>query len=318
MRKQYWCRLRTVASSVAVLAVCCMLAAAVLAAPADAAAPVVSVQFRTVDVPTSVSSPWDPPASTQVTGVNDAGTLVGLWTGAAGDQNGFIQQPGGQTISFDAFGLDTVAQAISDQGTVVGQVCTCGPGPFLFHGFVRSSDGGFTEFDDPSGPGQTYPTGINDSGVIVGSYGTGSGLSGFVDDRGKFTDLNYPGTTTTYLQAINNAGAIVGVSFDALGLPHGFLYQNGKFTDIDAPGAPGGFCEGTGISAGGVIIGDVCNDVGFSGWALSQGRFSSLNDPNAEPSGTYVGGISENGRMAGGFYLDTNGVQHGLVATLTP
>lgn len=129
MRKQYRCRLRTVASGVAIHAVCCMLAAAVLAAPAGAAAPVGSVQFRTVDVPTSVSPPWNPPASTQVTGVNDAGTLVGLWTGAAGHQNGFIQQPGGQTISFDAFGLDTVAQAISDQGTVVGQVCTCGPGP---------------------------------------------------------------------------------------------------------------------------------------------------------------------------------------------
>lgn len=80
--------------------------------------------------------------------------------------------------------------------------------------------------------------------MIVGDYGTGSGLSGFVDARGKFTDLNYPGTTTTYLQAINNSGAIVGVSFDALGLPHGFLYQNGQYTDMDAPGAPEGSARG--------------------------------------------------------------------------
>jgi probable HAF family extracellular repeat protein len=302
-----------------------MLAAAAFAATAGAASPVGSAQFRTVDVPASVCAQpcYSPPVFTQVSGVNNAGTLVGVWNGTAGDQHGFIQQPGGQPVSFDALGVPccTTPQAINDEGTVVGSVCTCQGSTFLYHGWVRSRDGTVTELDDPSAPDQTFPTGINDSGVIVGEYvadASGSSPSGFVYDREKWTSFHYPGSTATYVSGINNSGAIVGVAFDAVGLPHGFLYQNGKFTDIDGPGAPGGFCEGTGISAGGVIIGDICNDVSFSGWALSQGQFSSLIDPNAAPNGTYVGGISENGRMVGGFYFDASGVGHGLVATLSP
>jgi probable HAF family extracellular repeat protein len=257
--------------------------------------------------------------------------LVGTWQGIAGDQNGFIEQPDGQVISFDAFGLDTDGSAINDAGTVIGAVCVCGPGPtFLFHGWVRSPDGSFTELDDPLGPDQTHPFGINDSGVIVGSYTDASGAGhGFVYDRGKFTTLDFPGSASTSATAINNSGTIVGYYAGALGLAHGFRYQNGKFTEIDAPGAgtnPLGFCgdggDGTfplGISAGGAIVGNICNDVGVFGWALSHGQFSPLNDPmSAAPGLTVPEAISENGRMVAGFYFDTSFVGHGLVATLTP
>jgi probable HAF family extracellular repeat protein len=257
--------------------------------------------------------------------------LSGVWYGTSGDEHGFIQQPGGQPISFQAAGAPTAAAGINDAGTVVGGVGVCAPTE-LCHGFVRSPDGSITELDDPLGPDQTSLRGINDSGVIVGSYTDASGAThGFVDDRGKFTTLDFPGSTSTYAQGINNSGTIVGWYLDALGLGHGFRYQHGEFTEIDAPGAgtgtnPFGFCafvgQGTvpfGISAGGAIVGFRCNDVGLFGWGLSHGQFSSLNDPNAaQQDWTVPTAISENGHMVTGIYLDTNGAVHGFAATLTP
>ena len=210
-----------------------MIAAAVVAAPAGAASPVGSVQFRTVDVPPSLGSPWDLPGSTEVTEVNNSGTLVGTWQGVAGDQHGFIEQPGGQTISFDALGSSccTVATGINDKGTVVGHLCSCGPGPFLFNGWVRSPDGSFKELDDPLGPDQTTLNGINDRGEIVGSYSDASGVGhGFFYDRGKFTTIDVPGASFTAATAINNSGTIVGAYGTDYGLAGGFRYQNGKFS----------------------------------------------------------------------------------------
>ena len=331
-----WCRFGTAASRVVAVGVCCTLATAAFAAPAGAALPVGSVQFRTVDVPLSVAPPYDPPVFTQLSGVNDAGTVVGTWTGEVGDQNGFIQKAGGQTITFAGLD-DNTAAAINDGGTVVGDVCNpCGSPAFAFTGYVRSPDGSVKLFDDPSGVGETFPSGINDSGVIVGGYVDASGNGhGFMDAGGKFTTIDYPGALGTGVSAINNAGTIVGSYFDAADfLIHGFRYEHGTFTEIDAPGAgtnPNGYCglnytgAGTtpsGITAGGTIVGTVCNDVGapnsLYGWALAQGQFTPLNDPDAASGTMQVGGISENGRQVAGSYLDANGLPHGFVATLTP
>jgi probable HAF family extracellular repeat protein len=270
-----------------------------------------------------------------VTGVNNAGTLVGGWQGVNLDEHGFIEQPGGQATSFDSLGSSccTTTAGINDEGASVGDLCSCGPGPFLFDGFVRSADGSFTQLDDPlSVPANTVPNAINDSGLIVGYYYDASGnIHGFIYKQGTFTTLDFPGAMGTTLLGVNNSGAMVGAYADASFALHGFLYRNGTFTTIDAPGAgtnraagcPFSGSEGTlatGISASGAIVGSTCNDAGQFGWVLRHGQFSPLNDPNAAPAlgGTYVQSISENGRMVTGEYIDTGGVEHGLVATLTP
>jgi hypothetical protein len=180
--------------------------------------------------------------------------------------------------------------------------------------------------------------------LVVGNYTDASGVGhGFVYNRGRFTNLDYPGAAPplgTFLAGVNNSGAIVGqysgTEGGAFGLSHGFLYRKGTFTEVAAPDAgtnTAGLCTGfdyftqegtvaTGISAGGVIVGAVCNDVGAPnsqyGWVLSHGKFSSLNDPNAGPGGTFPWGVSQNGRFVTGNYFDTGGVEHGFVATLTP
>jgi probable HAF family extracellular repeat protein len=332
-------RLRA-SAAIAVYAVGCMFAAAVFAAPAGAASPVGSVQFRTVDVPMSVGSYGSPPASTQITGVNNAGTLVGTWQGVNQDQHGFIQEPDGQIISFNApnGGGTTTANAINDEGTVVGSVCNPCGATLGFNGFVRSPDGSFTELNDPLAPNQTQLHGINDHGEIVGQYDDATGqFHGFLYAHGKFTTVDPPGSVYTRIGAINNSGTIVGEYVNAVGFGGGFRYENGKFTELDAPAtdtkpfygcfgisATGDWMlDGTvplGISAGGLIVGNVCNTVGngLYGWALSHGHFSPLNDPNAAPGSTFLGGINENGTMVAGTYVDAAGVNHGLVATITP
>jgi probable HAF family extracellular repeat protein len=75
------------------------------------------------------------------------------------------------------------------------------------------------------GVANTCAEAINDEGVIVGGvsndgYVTGSG---FVDDDGIFTALNFPGATLTTAIGINDLGQIVGSYVDANGNEQAFL-----------------------------------------------------------------------------------------------
>jgi probable HAF family extracellular repeat protein len=80
----------------------------------------------------------------------------------------------------------------------------------------------FTTIDVP-GALYTYPTGINDSGQIVGFYRDASStLHGFLLDNGSYTTLDVPGAYLTEAYGINDSGQIVGYYEDAAG-GHGFL-----------------------------------------------------------------------------------------------
>jgi len=52
-----------------------------------------------------------------------------------------------------------------------------------------------------------------------------------------FTTIDVPGSTFTFPFAINPAGEIVGLYFDANDVGHGFLLSNGNFTTIEFQGA---------------------------------------------------------------------------------
>ena len=97
-----------------------------------------------------------------------------------------------------------------------------------------------------------YPTGINDSGDIVGGYFDATGEHGFLYTPGIFTTIYYPGAMLTWVSGINDSGSIVGYYDDATG-DHGFLYARGKFTPIDYPGAHQTVT--TGINDSGSIVG---------------------------------------------------------------
>jgi hypothetical protein len=98
--------------------------------------------------------------------------------------------------------------------------------------------------------------GINDSGLIVGTYRTGGGArDGFLyfpNNGGTYVTLDHPlavnGTAVgTDVYGINNSGQLVGTYYDANLKPHGFALFDflAGYTAIDDPlGTEGTFATG--------------------------------------------------------------------------
>src|SRR5689334_21805200 len=63
---------------------------------------------------------------------------------------------------------------------------------------------------------------------------------GFISVNDRFSTIDVPGATATLPHGINNAGQIVGYSYDGKA-QRGFLDNGGTFTTIDVPGADSTF-----------------------------------------------------------------------------
>jgi hypothetical protein len=172
-------------------------------------------------------------------------------------------------ISFDAPGADTTPgdnygtypSGINAWGVIAGAYQTADT---VFHGFVRSPNGKFTTFQAPGADttagsfNGTYPSAINDLGVVAGYYWDANGFShGFLrSPDGKFTTFDVPGVGgfgTTPL-AMNLEGAVVGFYTDSNFSFRAFLRSpDGNFTTWIGPdvctgnGSEG--CFGSGASS---------------------------------------------------------------------
>jgi uncharacterized membrane protein len=94
-------------------------------------------------------------------------------------------------------------------------------------------------FDYP-GALDTWASGINEDGVVVGSFVNGRDqIQGFVRfANGTFSDpVVYPTGNSTYLSDINNAGTMCGSYGLANGTFHGFFLSGSTFInfDLDSP-----------------------------------------------------------------------------------
>jgi hypothetical protein len=139
-------------------------------------------------------------------------------------------------IDFAGLGSQVVSvngtTGINRWGSIVGSYNTSS----AVIGLKRWSNGGFSKLKFP-GSLSTFPTSINDSGTVVGSYFVGPpGVqlpqNGFIYHNGQWATLNYPNALFTNLVGISNAGVIVGNATDTVG---GFLYENGVFKAISTP-----------------------------------------------------------------------------------
>ena len=164
-----------------------------------------------------------------VVSINNHGTILGL---AVGDM---FPAREGWTFdgdSYDFFGLTGVdgqptgvnPKGINDSVAITGYYYDPNiavPGIGAWHGFLKKGKK-ITTFDIP-GAFTTVPTaGINNEGDIAGTYTTGTqppySITGFVRHEGRFTSINYPGTTgNTFLNSINNKGQLLGQSWDEAG-----------------------------------------------------------------------------------------------------
>ena len=177
-------------------------------------------------------------ASTIVTGINNAGTVVGYNTFGFGP--GFLRDAAGNITTFQIPGLTpgfligVFSPVINDAGIVAGNYSSQSDGPP--HGFLRDAAGNITTFDAP-GSSTTSVTAINNAGTVLGTSNSPSFPNYLRDAAGNFSTFSVPGSDSTFFDAINNAGTVAG-TFVAGGLAHGFLRDAaGNFTTFDIPGA---------------------------------------------------------------------------------
>jgi hypothetical protein len=146
----------------------------------------------------------------------------------------------------------------------------------VFHGFLRSPEGKFTNFEAP------------------GSDTTPNDFNG------------------TLPNAINDAGAITGAYYDLNNMGHGFLRSpEGAFVTFDVPGGSQ-FTNPIAINLEGAVVGYYANQDGVIGAFLRRpdGTFETWSAPGAQKTGAY--NINVFGAVVG-HYLDNSSVTHGLV-----
>src|SRR5262249_49417989 len=201
------------------------------------------------------------------------------------------------------------SNAINSEGVIAGNYCDA----ISCHGFLRTPDGGITTFDVPGAAvNGTFPVGLNDGGVVTGTYGddVGAGFHSFVrSSNGVFTKFD-PAMVTNLPGVINDAGTVIGYFFDASHQVRSFVRDhNGTVTIFDAPNvcktSNGTFA--TGINPTGVIVG-VFYDAGcvhFHGFLrLPNGAFSTFDIPGADD--TSFSAINPAGTTTGAYFAGKN------------
>jgi hypothetical protein len=272
---------------------------------------VLSYSYIAIDVPGA--------DSTGVSGINDAGEIVGSYTDSSGN-HGFLRSGGSYlpiNVPFPGAYVTSV-YGINDAGQIVGSYFDG-----FAHGFLRSG-GSYLPIDPGPFPGafnNTAAFGINDAGQIMGTYRDASNIAhGFLLSGGGYTAIDVPGALNTSgsgttARGINDAGQIVGLyidsSYDGGLVPyHGFLLSGGGYTAIDVPGASQTFA--TGINDAGQIVGTYVDADGH-GFLLSGGSYTAIDVPFPGAYGTSVVGINDAGQIVGS-YNDSSG-RHSFLAT---
>ena len=170
------------------------------------------------------------PQMVQLLGVNDNAIAVGFYANAAtptANLRGFeynikkhkfsrILQPGVTSHNLNINTPSLTAAAINIHGTVAGFYTTKSG---VVDGFVKRTNGMFVKLA-VKGATMTQAFGINDSGLVVGAYTTGSGGSaqsfGFTWMNGHFKTVNDPhGVGSTIINGVNDRGELVGFYMDA-------------------------------------------------------------------------------------------------------
>jgi hypothetical protein len=186
-------------------------------------------------------------------GLNSQGTVTGWYFDASHVGHGFLRSADGTITTFDAPGAGTNPNTfggtfpvgINSQGSVAGYINDANG---VSHGFVRTSDGGFTTFDapgadvNPADQAGTLFSGINDLGSISGFYLDSARLNHglLLKPNGQFTSFEVVGAAiigTVPDGPLNLEGAMGGFYMDPNLQFHLFVRNpGGKITAFDGPG----------------------------------------------------------------------------------
>ena len=256
---------------------------------------------------------------TEVSGINNAGQMVGLYYAYPGaPERGFLLSGGAFTAIDYPGAFATIPKGISNTGQIVGQYYTCSSGYGCYYPFVYSA-GTFTALPDAPGsmPGTTNPFAINASGQIAGWYVDSCFCTthGFLYTAGVYTTIDQPGFFQTSLSGLNDSGQIGGASGQCWGCSQGagFTYQAGVFSQV-APPVSGDITPWIGINNAGDIVGTYYAGATPHAFLLSRAVYTLLDYPGAQWT-VAEGQVINSARQVAGIYLDAIGVLHGFIAT---
>jgi pimeloyl-ACP methyl ester carboxylesterase len=174
---------------------------------------------------------------------------------------------------------------------------------------------------DYPGAQQTFPTGVNSSGDVVGYYSPG--FHGFLLHQGTFSSIECNGADGTIVSGINDSGDIVGRCIIGNGGP-GFVMLAGTHQPslLPFPSITSYFVAPAGINDSGEIVGlyGDCNPDCLHAFILNGGAYTMFDYPGQCPSpgyGTRLNGVDRDGRIVGscgdplhqsGFLLTSGGI----------
>jgi uncharacterized membrane protein len=162
-------------------------------------------------------------------GINASGEIVGIYENP--NQTGFLLSGGTYTSIAVPGAVLTYAEGINKHGVIAGYYFDTSGNS---HGFTWDK-GTITTIDYGNGYPNTYLAGIDDSGVIVGGYGswmTVGSISypwehGFLYSGGTFSTFDAPfgDDVITSPFGMNNNGEVVGTYVDSQGMNYGFYLK---------------------------------------------------------------------------------------------
>ncbi len=210
--------------------------------------------------------------------INDRGEAVGTAENTTPDPN--CQPPqvfqfkpvtwkNGHIHELPTFGgdLDGVAEAVNDNGDVVGSSGDCGPFSvnltyLLARHALLWQNGRVTDLGNLGGDFGNIAFFVNNHGQVVGSSDLAGDETGhaFLWTRGTgIQDLGtLPGDVFSTAIGMNDASEIVGVSLDASYNLRAFLWRNGRMIDLNSvvpANSPLSLMLGVTINSDGVIVG---------------------------------------------------------------
>jgi uncharacterized membrane protein len=215
------------------------------------------------------------PFNTTATGMDNAGDVVGAYTGTGGTLHGYVRKASGALIQINdprAGAGGTVADGISPDGSVITGFYAGKTG--VMHGFLLR-DGRFTTYDVPGAAGTVV--GFDNHCEFGGTYIAADGASrGFYVIGGRLRTLAAPAEPgarhpALILSDADTGGTLFGY-VDSANLPgYGVGYAHGRYTTFRDPNQ-----AGTGPQAGTVIYSANSDGVVAGAYTYTSGTAKQL------------------------------------------
>ncbi len=254
-----------------------------------------------------------------IRGINDHGDMVGAYTTTDDPNRRALLIRDGQCIALAPDKLGNVysdAFKINNRGDIIGNF----EDEVAQHGFLLRK-GEVTVIDYPVVL-YTFLSGLNDAGMIAGSFDVFDDEWNWLDEPGfllfkdNFTEVpKVPGMVLTNAIGLNNRGDFVGqcaADWDDTGC--GYVFSQGKFTTFRL-GEYG--TQPTDINSSGTIVGVVGEDLTSRAFIKKGDNVTIFDYPGAAM--TTAWSINSFGQMVGNWYADANGETpaHGWLAQPT-